>query len=214
MKRGFSHLDWVISMGIFLVAILSIFVYIRPFSTNIYGAEDLVDLVKEKFNEEAYWTIKKLPLFVESCSAVGGEFRVELAFENDWRTLEGETSFTTDRAGTHILYLHNLDSNKTFAVNLGVSPSNCEDKARLGVVENTIGISDELVGILKGAGYDTLSNLWRFPPGKDFAIFIDQQKIIGKEPHQKANIYAEQIRDFAVSKDGNLREVIISFRVW
>lgn len=212
MKRGFSHLDWVLSMGIFLVAILSIFIYIKPFSTNLYGDRDLVDIVKEKFNEEAYWTIKKLPLFVESCSL--GVFNVALAFENGWKTLDERTSFTTDKVGKYIIYLHNLNRNKEFAVNLGVNPSYCGDKVSLGIVENTIGISDELVSILSGADYNSLRELWRFPPGKDFAIFIDQQKIIGGKPYQRANIYAEQSREFAVSKDGNLREVIISFRVW
>ena len=88
------------------------------------------------------------------------------------------------------------------------------DEVSLGVVEDTTGISDELVSILSGADYDSLRNLWKFPPGKDFVIFINQQEIIGGKPYQRANIYAEQIRDFVVSKDGNLREVVISFRVW
>ena len=219
MKRGFSHLDWAISMGIFLVAILSIFIYLKPFSTKLYGNEDLVGIVKEKFNEEAYWTIKKLSLFVGSCSSGQGGGRgrnakVVLAFENGWKTLDEETSFTTDQTGIYTFYLHNLNRNKEFAVNLRVNPPPCRDEVSLGVVEDTTGISDELVSILSGADYDSLRNLWKFPPGKDFAIFIDQQKIIGGKPYQRANIYAEQIRDFVVSKDGNLREVVISFRVW
>ena len=215
MKRGFSHLDWAISMGIFLVAILSIFIYIKPFSTDIYEGDDLVGIIKEKFNEEAYWTIKKLPLFVENCNLLsGGSFSVALAFENGWKTLDEKTSFTTAQAGTHIIYLHNLNKHKKFVVNLGVNPSYCMDKVSLGIVEETTGVSDDLVSILSGADYNTLRNLWKFPPGKDFAIFIDQKEIIGGKPYQRANVYAEQIRDFVVSKDGNLREAIISFRVW
>ena len=221
MKRGIGHLDWVISMGIFLVAILSIFVYLKPFSTNLYGEENLVDVVKEKFNGETYWIIKRLPLFVGSCSLGQGEgrgrgrnLRAVLAFENGWKNLDEEASFTTDRAGIYILYLHNLDSNMEFDVSLEISPPRCRDEVSLGAVEDIIGISDELVTILGGRDYESLRNLWKFPPGKDFAIFIDQQEIIGGKPYQRANIYAEQSKAFVVSKDGNLREVIVSFRVW
>ena len=141
-------------------------------------------IIKEKFNEEAYWTIKKLSLFVGSCSSgqgrgQGRNAKVVLAFENEWKTLDEETSFTTDQTGIYTFYLHNLNRNKEFAVNLRVNPPPCMDEVSLGVVEDTTGISDELVSILSGADYDSLRNLWKFPPGKDFAIFIDQQEIIG-----------------------------------
>lgn len=215
MKKGVSHIDWVISMGIFLIAVISIFVYLKPFSRELYVGEDLTDIVKDKFNEEVNWVIKELPLFVESCTLEQGEsFSVVLTFENGWKNLDGQSSFTTTVSGRHILYLHNLDSSKEFKVSLGITPLHCQDEVTLGVVENTVGISGELIDTLKNRGYKTLRESWNFPPGRDFAIFMDGERIIGIEPYQRANIYAEETKEFIVNKDGSLEEVLINFRVW
>jgi len=203
MKRGATHLDWAISMGIFLVALISIFIYLRPLSQADYSGGDLVDIVKEKFSEDAYWVVKELPLFVEPGCVLGGEeFSVDLVFQNGWRDVENKGSITVREIADNYTYLHNLDSSQKFDVTLVVNPIHCEEKVSLGVVENTVGISDELLDILDNKKYSDLRTQWNFPPGRDFAIFVDDEEIIGGEPSQRANIFAEQSKEFIVSEDG------------
>lgn len=67
-KRG-SHADWAISMGIFLVYILILFIIIRPGVEPVHDESNLLDLVEEKFNEEVKWIVKMSPLFVRTCKA-------------------------------------------------------------------------------------------------------------------------------------------------
>jgi len=137
-----------------------------------------------------------------------------LGFNNYWRDVENKGYIKVRKTGVNYTYLHNLDSNQKFDVTLSVNPIHCEDKVSLGVVENTVGISDGLLDTLKNEDYDNLKTRWKSPPGRDFAIFIDGEKIIGGEPSQRANIFAEQSKEFIVSEDGSLKETVISFRVW
>lgn len=69
MNKQGSHADWAISMGIFLVYILILFIIIRPGVTPVYDEDVLLDLVEEKFSEEVKWIVKMTPLFVRTCKS-------------------------------------------------------------------------------------------------------------------------------------------------
>jgi len=64
-KRGDSQIDWIISLGIFLLYIAWFFIFIRPYSTQ-EQIPNLVDIVKQNFDREAYWSVEKLPIIVDS----------------------------------------------------------------------------------------------------------------------------------------------------
>jgi len=211
MKKGANHLDWAISMGIFLLAVLSIFAFLKPFSINLYTGEELADIMQENFEDATFWTVKRLPLFVNSCTK---PFTVTASFGNGWKTMNDTSSYITSETRNHIIYLHNLDRKKELASSLSISPAECGNIAKFGVPENKIGISKELLTLLKNSDYEALRGSWKIPPGRDFAIFIDEAKLIGKDPDQRANVFAEQSKEFIVSKKGDLTEVTISYRVW
>jgi len=69
-KRG-SHADWAISMGIFLIYLLVLFIIIRPGIEPIHNENTLLDIAESKFNKDVKWVVKMTPLIVEKCLAVG-----------------------------------------------------------------------------------------------------------------------------------------------
>ncbi|MBW3023140.1 hypothetical protein KY308_03485 [Candidatus Woesearchaeota archaeon] len=64
-KRGDSQIDWVISLGIFLLYLAWFFIFIRPYTIQ-ESTPNLVDVVKQNFENEAYWTVEKIPITITS----------------------------------------------------------------------------------------------------------------------------------------------------
>lgn len=67
MKRGASHVDWVISMGIFLVYVVALFVFLRPGVTVEHKPLAMLDLLENNIKNEVYVNLKETPVHVESC---------------------------------------------------------------------------------------------------------------------------------------------------
>lgn len=63
-KKGASHADWAISLGIFLVYILSLFLIIQPGVEPIYREDTLLEIVKDAFEGEMNYTIEKTQLVI------------------------------------------------------------------------------------------------------------------------------------------------------
>src|SRR3989344_5857525 len=65
-KRGIAgQIDWIIGIGMFLLAIGFIFVLFRPGVTPVNSAEILLDVVDKNFMEESTWEVNKVPMFIE-----------------------------------------------------------------------------------------------------------------------------------------------------
>ncbi len=71
-KKGISYVDWVISLGIFLVFTLTIFVLFKPHVIDDYGTEYLISIAEQGIREEGYYGIDNYPLFVKN----EGEFTI------------------------------------------------------------------------------------------------------------------------------------------
>lgn len=65
-KKG-SYVDWAVSMGIFLIYLIGLFILLRPGVTPIYKPEGLLQIVENKFMENVSWVVREIPLFVEKC---------------------------------------------------------------------------------------------------------------------------------------------------
>lgn len=64
MKKGNIHVDWAISMGIFLISLLALFLVFKPGIKAIYKEKVLLDIVDSNFKKEVIWTVKDTPLFI------------------------------------------------------------------------------------------------------------------------------------------------------
>jgi len=65
VKKGASHVDWIISMGIFLVYILGVVVFIKPGLAPAYSPDELFDVVEGGLIEDVELTVQRLPLYVK-----------------------------------------------------------------------------------------------------------------------------------------------------
>ncbi len=69
MKKGVSHIDWIVSMGLFIIYVLVLFIFIRPGYQIINEGNILLKIVEDNFKEQAYWTMIKIPLFINTLNA-------------------------------------------------------------------------------------------------------------------------------------------------
>lgn len=61
-KRGSTHADWVVSLGIFLVYTLSLFLLIQPGVEPIFKNENLIKIVENSFVDNTRLVIEKTPI--------------------------------------------------------------------------------------------------------------------------------------------------------
>lgn len=64
MKKGDSHLDWIISFGIFIVYIVFLFTILNPIKIENSNQEILFDIAEQNLREDLKWQIIKVPIFV------------------------------------------------------------------------------------------------------------------------------------------------------
>ncbi|MBT3691334.1 hypothetical protein HOG16_03790 [Candidatus Woesearchaeota archaeon] len=102
MKRGLSYVDWTISVGIFIIYIISIFVIMGPAFKQDYSDEYLGKIVKEGLKESTSITIKRIPFYMVITQPVidNGPLFTNLMIILDNLPLE----------------LHEITSNKQFAI--------------------------------------------------------------------------------------------------
>ena len=64
-KKGISYVDWAISLGIFLVFTLTIFVLFKPHVIEDYSTEYLISIAEQGIRENSSYEINNYPLFVD-----------------------------------------------------------------------------------------------------------------------------------------------------
>lgn len=101
MKKGASHVDWAISIGIFLVYVLGLIVFLRPGVQPLLNEDVLINLVQSNFNNETYLNIGKAPLLINLTNAGSGKYSVQInkGFPYDWAK---ENVSILDRYGVHL----------------------------------------------------------------------------------------------------------------
>lgn len=72
-KKG-DHVDWAISMGIFLLYLVGLFILLRPGITPVYEPDGLLQILENNLMKEVTYEVREIPLFIELCKGnfVGG----------------------------------------------------------------------------------------------------------------------------------------------
>ncbi len=105
MKRGATHADWAVSLGIFLVYTLSLFILIQPGVEPIFRNENLIKIVDSSFFNETRLVLEKTPIiFTPIEIEVDGIY--EAVIRNDIPLSGNELDLTdfylTDDAGNQL----------------------------------------------------------------------------------------------------------------
>lgn len=87
-KRGSTHIDWVISLGIFLFYIVWFFVFINPQISQAVELTPIGYSVKDMINTKSYETLVEMPVFLKI-----GENRTDKLIIIDYTPKYGDNKF-------------------------------------------------------------------------------------------------------------------------
>src|SRR3989344_9079806 len=79
-KKGIAHLDWMISMALFLLFLLSIFVFFKPGAEPAYHRDYLTSIIEDKIRDATYYSIERIPISGEIFTDIEGIQAVEFEF--------------------------------------------------------------------------------------------------------------------------------------
>ena len=216
-KKGVSHVDFVISLAIFLIYIFGIFLYIKPNFGVVYSNDRMVEIVRDNFEEEVYWVIKKVPLFVENCRPETGKDEDPVTTEvhhDGWGTEKDKFPVKKgeEPKKPFILYFYPLPTtNSDLSLTISYNGGTCD--AKLGAISDIKGIDKIKVNYLEGE-YGEVKSRWGIPDENDFRILYDNVLIVGKEVTVQTDVYVREFKEFEVSNSGEIKHVVVNIGVW
>lgn len=215
-KKAASYVDWAISIAIFLTYILTIFLFIKPGYTPLYTKE-ILSIVKENFEKDTYWTIKKIPLFVEKCKLTNPEqefiiINVKIK-QGDYELTSKNLplKFKPGTPTTKQLYYLTYSPNKNNNLELELETQHGTCNAELGLIKEITGISQKKLNNLPS--YKELKEKWNFP--RDFSISINNKQITNNpEPPQNINIFVKEYNEKILNPDGTYKKITLNIKTW
>ncbi|MDO8628576.1 MAG: hypothetical protein Q7R56_02380 [Nanoarchaeota archaeon] len=100
-KKGDTHIDWAISMGLFIVAIMMIVIFIKPGIQPLHQEENLLNILEKQFLQTSTWTIHQLPLYIEQQEKRNGNQQPIITLTiPEWAFSNCEQKTTSTQQGT------------------------------------------------------------------------------------------------------------------
>lgn len=202
MKKGFGYIDFAISIGVFVIALILAFVIVRPTIKQENSGSFLLPVLRDGFEKATYWKIERHPFFINSSNENLGTYEVEVPFDfnsNNINLTDKDLNYVpfdyykdiplqkdfniTFKAQLpknlkepfYLLYSKDFYYNPTtFDSHPGVHPG---DFIVISFSNVTHGISEDFFGISvdkfkKLNDYDALKSQFKFPVKNDFAISV------------------------------------------
>lgn len=237
-KRGETHIDWVISLGIFIVFILLLLVWIKPGYEPKYEEETLIDVIKNGIENDFTWEVSKTLLEISGCSAATGAFTFTLNEKlpglNKLKVLKYDNGELIGYKGKLTVEIYKLGDNDYWIISskypYGENPGTSWEGTPLTC--SSVEVGEPIVK--KGLESDSLSGLsgkvngWGFPNGRQFKIMLD--KLDGSEikcydksgsvncdtfqPETNIAVKSAEWRYNILDKDHNYSPVMINILVW
>jgi len=63
-KKGITYVDWIISIGIFIIVVIALFAFLKPGIKPVFESKGLIDIVETNLFEDASWEIKNTPVII------------------------------------------------------------------------------------------------------------------------------------------------------
>jgi hypothetical protein len=243
MKQGSSHVDWAISIGIFLLSIVAILAFLKPGIKEANRDDILLNQIQDSFESKVFWTVKKVPLFVTQLDVPGTNNRKVEVNINNWKfssqleysafydtkfdiRFENPRKFVleckigtcdTNSHGPFVLIYYNTHNGAPdFDEDLCPVDDKCD--AELGITEDVKGVDEDAVADLQSEGYEVLKQVWTFPEKKEFAVYQNdlkpENKLFGSETYEQANVFSRRVKYWELDKDGGRTAITIIFLVW
>jgi hypothetical protein len=86
-KKGLSYIDWMISMGLFLLVVIMIFTFLRPGSTPEFQSSELFEMIESNFFQNTSWYTVSLPIAINKMQSDSIAITLKHNIIGDWRFL-------------------------------------------------------------------------------------------------------------------------------
>jgi len=96
-KKGIGYVDWIISMGLFIVVVSMTFIFLKPGVTAEFESKDLLEIVESNFLEEYTWSSISIPIAVHNLNQAGIVSKIEITENNgnQWGVKSYHSKHTT-----------------------------------------------------------------------------------------------------------------------
>lgn len=238
-KKGVDVIDWSMSMGVFLIAVIALFIFLKPGAQPVHDEDTLISLVEKNILSRAQWYVHETPLFVKNFQDLWGsnqQAMIEVKATGDARftavipETDGRYAII-DRSPTRVkldcdtscdntnftLISATKKKQETIAFDLHCTPSTIPTActALLGASITKQGLHAAELQQLQSENYNAVKTAWAYPQQKEFALYRDGAKIIGgEEPTQGGNIVVKELKTVTLSPTGSMTPTTISIRVW
>jgi hypothetical protein len=218
-KRGLDYIDWSMSLGLFLVAVIALFAFLKPGIQQPYDGQNLIQIIEQNFFEETGTILKQTPVFIyhlaDKYNPGGLDATVDIDIDSTWYIVAVQppsTNFfsyvqqrtavtwdcpsTCDKKNFTISWAPNTQNSADPSIELDCTPSldmsSCN--AVLGSTLTQEGLERTAVDSIKTEIYQTLKTRWNYPQTKGFAIYLDDTLEIGITPPAEGNTIVKEIK--------------------
>lgn len=243
MKRGLLYIDWAISIGIFIIYLVALFVFVAPALSDEYSEDYLKTIARTGFEENAYHTLYVYPIFIKNDVIEVSSLKLDTPsnldlsdpskvgifdanFQPITTTYVDQSSITFDPGsisggGTiNTFYMIISNSNENYFHN-GPSEGILPDDYAFGVPEIYYGLSESKVIELFSLSYNNFKARLKYPESKNLAIDIYGLPSIGNSysivPDTITNnetVYVSQWSTWMLNTNSQKSLRTISIQTW
>ncbi|MEK6839604.1 MAG: hypothetical protein AABX72_01570 [Nanoarchaeota archaeon] len=239
-KRGLSYVDWVISLGTFLIAVIFIFILVRPQLETRQDKQSLMQIVETNFYEETEWTTREVPVYIRKLqdyydsppepAKVIIEYDLEFHPEIIEQPPASEMEIV-DMNPIAIQCISGICADQEFIIVF--SPNNPQNKeyphiqlrcqpddpdicdASLGASISTSGIHEQQLAALSAQGYTPTKTQWKYPSANDFAIFKNNIPTFNNPSvPQQTNAEVKERKYWILEENNDRNMITLRFQVW
>ncbi|MFH1376977.1 MAG: hypothetical protein ABIH25_05065 [Candidatus Woesearchaeota archaeon] len=198
MKKGLMYIDWSISVAIFIVYLIGLFIYIAPALNQDYSEDYLKTLAKTGFQENTTNTLYKYPIFIKHHDAgIDYQFSMDAPsninlnelktaiYDEDLTQIEAQIEDNTPNPDKVTVHIPNIDAEVTKTIYMiiseeiyesipyvgGEDPIN-EYEYAFGVPEVLTGLSQTKFNELKALSYEEIKEVLKYPAERNIAIDV------------------------------------------
>lgn len=239
MKKGLTYVDVAISIGIFIIYGVFIFIIFKPAIEEEYDDDYLSSIAKNGIIQDTLWNVSTMPIFLEIDPGMSGKtlyFQfpftwnenslymydelgkvdfslnggyIAIPFDEGWLSV-GKKEFNLIYTNTEYTGHSHGSYNGDF---------DAQTYADIGVVDNLHGIqrftdNTGLFSSLIGKPYNEIKDDWNYPEKKDFFVNINDNWFIGEEPLTEKKINVLTFTNFFLNEKGEKERAIITISTW
>lgn len=238
-KKGLDVIDWSMSMGIFLIAVIALFIFLKPGTQPLHDEDALISIIEKNILKKTQWQVHETPLFVKHFQDLWGQNQqaiIEVKAAGDARftaidpaadrryaiieinptRVKLDCDLSCDNTN-FMLISATKKKQETVAFDLRCTPSTNPTActAVLGATITKQGLNAAALNQVQNENYNAVKTAWTYPQQKEFALYRDGSKIIGgEEPAQGGNIVVKELKTTLLSATGSATPITISIRVW